>query len=192
MTIAEPASTPLAPTTAFVRRLLCHPEDHPWVMQDIGLLGLRLDESRVHRLHVWDPTACVEEAPVHDHPFDFTSTVIAGQITNTRYEESATGVAYQRDRYAPPSEDERAVDTIRLSARSTTFTTGERYSQRAGQLHSSSQILGTVTLLRRTFTDVGRLTVCRPPGSPWVPGRSRPASAAEIRRITAAALDLMG
>jgi hypothetical protein len=161
-------------------------------MQDIGLLGLRLDDRRIYRLHVWDPTACIDEAPIHDHPFAFTSTVIAGQITNTRYEESPAGVEYHRDRYTPPCEDERVSDTIRLSADSTTFRAGETYRQRADQLHSSAQILGTVTLLRRTFTDVDRLTVCRPPGSPWVAGRSRPASAAEVRRITAAALDLMG
>ena len=72
---------------ALVRTILGHAEDYPWVMQEIGLLGLRLDDAREHRLHVWDPSSSVGEPLIHDHPFDFTSTVIAGETTNTRYEE---------------------------------------------------------------------------------------------------------
>ena len=61
-----------------VRTILEHAEDYPWVMQEIGLLGLRLDDTREYRLHVWDPSSSAGEPPIHDHPFDFTSTVIAG------------------------------------------------------------------------------------------------------------------
>ena len=71
---------------ALVRTILEHAEDYPWVMQEIGLLGLRLDDKREYRLHVWDPSSSVGEPPIHDHPFDFTSTVIAGEMTNTRYD----------------------------------------------------------------------------------------------------------
>jgi hypothetical protein len=183
------AHPPLVGT--LVRTVLEHPADHPWVLQDIGLLALRLDEDRVYRLHVWDPAACVGEPPIHDHPFDFTSTVIAGAITNTWWEQSPSGVEYQRDRYAPPDEAGRVTDTVRLSGASTTFTAGESYAQLAHQLHSSVQLPGTVTLLRRTFTHARELTVCRAPGTPWVSGQSRPAPLDEVRRITSAALDLM-
>ena len=40
---------------ALVRNILEHAEDYPWLMQEIGLLGLRLDDRREYRLHVWDP-----------------------------------------------------------------------------------------------------------------------------------------
>jgi hypothetical protein len=72
----------------------------------------------------------------------------------------------------------------------TTFTVGESYSQRAHELHDSRQVPGTVTIVRWTFTDVPELTVCHRGDAPWVSGRSRPAAADEVKRITAAALDL--
>jgi hypothetical protein len=175
-----------------VRAVLEQPAGRPWVMQEVGLLGLRLDEGRAYRLHVWDPEACVADPPIHDHPFDFASTVIAGELTNTLYEESPSGLEYERDRYTPGDEAGRVTDTIRLSSASTTLAAGQSYAQRAHELHASAQVPGTVTVLRRTFKDVARLTVCRAPGSPWVSGRSRPASPRELRRITGAALDLMG
>jgi hypothetical protein len=187
-----PAPSGRPPSDADVRAVLERPEGRPWVMQDIGLLGLPLGEDRVHRLHLWDPGSCVVDAPIHDHPFDFTSRVIAGRITNTLHEESPDGVEMQRDRYMPADEDDREVDVVRLSGASTTYVAGESYRQLAAQLHASTQITGTVTLLARTFRDVPRLTVCRPAGTPWVSGRSRPATQDEVERITAAALGLMG
>ncbi len=36
-----------------VRNILEHAVDYPWKMQEIGLLGLRLDQHREYRLHVW-------------------------------------------------------------------------------------------------------------------------------------------
>ena len=166
------------------------PRTTPWVMQDIGLLGLRLDDRREYRLHVWDPDSSVGDPPVHDHPFDFTSTVVAGEMTNTRYEEDPAGVEYHRTRYTPPTEDLRRVDTVRLSGTPTTVSAGEYYSQLAHELHDSRQVPGTVTIIRWTFTDVPELTVCHRGDAPWVSGRSRPAAADEVKGITATALDL--
>src|SRR5277367_4943843 len=100
---------------ALVLTLLQHAEDFPWRMQDIGLMGLRLDDQREYRLHVWDPTFCVGESPVHDHPYAFTSTIIAGELTNIRYEEDPAGDEYMRFRYSPGAEEERRSDTVRLS-----------------------------------------------------------------------------
>src|SRR3954452_5652044 len=99
-----------SPTIAMVRSILEHPSGRRWVMQDLGLLALWLDEGREHRLHLWDPGDGDADPLIHDHPFDFTSTVVAGEITNTRYEESPAGVEYQRDRYAPPDEEARRTD----------------------------------------------------------------------------------
>ena len=68
---------------------------------------------------------------------------------------------------------------------------GESYSQAAHELHSGTPTPGTVTILRMAFKPVSVLTVCQAPGSPWVSGRSRPASASEVSRLTAVALELM-
>jgi hypothetical protein len=178
-------------TRALVRTILEHAADHPWRMQGIGLLGLRLDDQRIHRLHVWDPEGCIGDPPIHDHPYDFTSTVIAGEMTNTRYTEDPTGTTYRRERYSLGDEDARRTDTVELIGAATTYGPGERYHQLAHELHDSRQIAGTVTLIRCVWHDPSGLTVCVRPDAPWVSGQSRPATADEVKRITTAALDLL-
>ncbi len=176
---------------ALVHAILEHAEDYPWVLQEIGLLGLRLDDQREYRLHVWDPSASEGEPPIHDHPFDFTSTVIAGEMTNTRYEEDPLGLEYHRARYSLPNEDDRRVDTVRLSAIATTYAAGQQYEQPASELHDSRQVPGTVTIIQRTFTpEASELTVCNREERAWVSGQSRPAPRDEVKRITATALEL--
>src|ERR1700694_4452824 len=103
-------------TKALVFTLLPHAEDFLWRRQDIGLMGLRLDEWREYRLHVWNPSLSAGDPPVHDHPYDFTSAIIVGELTNTRYVENAAGDDHRRSRYAPSDEEERRSDTVRLSA----------------------------------------------------------------------------
>ena len=174
-----------------MRHILEHAADHPWRIQDVGVLALWLDDQRRDRLHVWDLRSAIGEPPVHDHPFDFTSTVIAGEMTNTRYEEDPLGVEYHRVRYTPPNEDDRRSDTIRLSGTATTFTAGDQYHQLASELHDSRQLPGTVTIIRRTFTaDASELSVCNREPTAWVSGQSRPAALADVKRIVATALEL--
>ncbi len=174
---------------ALVRTILEHAEDLPWRMQEIGLLGLRLDDRREHRLHVWGPTYAVGELPVHDHPYDFTSTVVVGEMTNTRYVEDPAGVEYQRVRYATADDAVRTTDTVKLSPTATVVPAGEEYSQLAYELHDSRQVPGTVTILRMAFVDAPTLTVCTR-GEPWASTLARPATPAEVKAITGAALDL--
>jgi hypothetical protein len=174
---------------ALVHQILTHAEDYPWRMQDeIGLLGLRLDDCRTYRLHVWDPGYSVAEPPVHDHPYDFVSTVIAGEIADTRYEESVAGPEYSRVRYLVSDDRVRRTDTVRLSVTSTTLRAGEQYAHLAHELHDSRQQPGTVTIIRCAFKDVAELTVCLRDEATFVSGRSRPATLDEVKRITTRAL----
>src|SRR5579862_1681844 len=110
--IEVPAAGPEAPedvvaiglSRALCYQVLAHAEAYPWTMQDIGLMGLRLDDRREYRLHIWDPSLCVGEPPVHDHPFDFVSQIVAGKMVNTRYTEDPAGIEYSRIRYSPTDE----------------------------------------------------------------------------------------
>jgi hypothetical protein len=174
---------------ARLRTILEHADDHAWTMQDIGLLALRLDDKREYRLHVWGPRHSVGELPVHDHPFDFTSTVIAGEMTNTLYAEDPAGNEYRRVRYSPHDENTRRTDTTRLSGVPAVVTAGQRYTQRAHELHASHQLPGTVTVMRMSFVDVSELTVCTLDDGPWMAGRSRPATPDEVSELTAIALE---
>jgi len=174
---------------ALVSTILQHAEDYPWRMQDIGLLGLRLDDRREFRLHVWDPTYSVvdDDPPIHDHPYDFTSEIIAGEMINSRYEVDPAGTEFTRFRYVPSDESSRIADTVRLSGTATTYTEGGCYQQCAPELHDSRQQPGTVSIIRCTFRDVPRLTVCRK-SRDWVSGQSRSATSEEVKRITSKAL----
>jgi hypothetical protein len=176
-----------------VRNILEHAADYPWRVQNIGVLALWLDDQRSYRLHVWDPEAAIGDPPVHDHPFDFTSTVIVGELVNTRYVDDPGGREYLRERYSPGSENERRADTVRLVGASATLPADARYHQHAHELHDSYQVPGTVTVLHfdNSFDDdLPELTVCRRPGTPWVSGHARSATPDEVKRITAVALVL--
>jgi hypothetical protein len=174
---------------ALVYQLLAHPEDYPWTVQDIGLLGLRLDDRREYRLHIWDSSLCVGEPPVHDHPFDFVSQIIAGQMIDTRYTEDPAGIEYSRTRYPTKNEDARRTgDTVRLSGTANTYPEGGHYSLGAHELHDSRQLPGTVTIIRMTFRAVPELTVCRLDDLTWASGQSRPATREEVKQFTAKAL----
>jgi hypothetical protein len=174
---------------ALVLTILQHAEDFPWRMQDIGLLSLRLDDRRQYRLHVWDPSDSIGDPPIHDHPYDFTSTVIAGELTNTRYEMDPAGEEYARFRYSPPDEDHRRSDTVKLSATATTFTGGGQYRQLARQLHASGQQPGAVTVIRCSWVEAPELTVCLRDESSWRSGQARDATREEINRVVANALE---
>ena len=174
---------------ALVLTLLRHGEDFPWRMQDIGLMGLRLDEHREYRLHVWDPSRYDGDPPVHDHPYDFTSTIIAGGLTNIRYEEDSAGDEYVRFRYLPGAEAERQADTVHLTSKERTFAEGDRYRQLAYELHASRQEPGTVTAIRCSWVDAPTLTVCFRDEDCWTSGQGRAATRAEIKDFTAKALE---
>ena len=174
---------------ALVLTLLQHAEDFPWRMQEIGLMSLRLDDRREHRLHVWDPTYCVGEPPIHDHPYDFASTIIAGEMTNTRYEEDPAGDEHVRFRYPPGAEVDRQSDTVRLSSTATTFPEGSTYLQLAHELHASRQQPGTVTAIRCSWLDPPTLTVCYRDESSWTSGQGRDATREEIKSFSAKALE---
>src|ERR1700722_1203939 len=107
-----------------VRNILEHATDYKWSMQDIGLLGLRLDEQREYRLHVWSPDRAIGPPVIHDHPYDFVSRIIVGELTNIRFVEDPAGVKYVRDRYLPPNEELRTTDMVQLAGTGVTYREG--------------------------------------------------------------------
>ena len=173
-----------------VRNILQHAVEFPWRYQDIGLLSLPLDGHREYALHVWAPERCVGPPPIHDHPFDFLSKIIVGELTNARYAEDSSGTKYLRERYSPSNEDCRTTDFVQLTSRVDILREGDEYTQVAAELHDSRQLPGTVTVIQRApFQEVTALTVCRlDEGAGWVSGASRRPTAAEMADITQQAL----
>ncbi len=176
-------------TKAVVFTLLRHAEDFPWRMLDIGLMGLRLDERREYRLHVWNPSLNPGDAPVHDHPYDLASAIVVGELTNTRYVENAAGDEFIRLRYSLADEEQRRSDTVRLSAAAETLCEGDEYGQLAHELHASWQQPGTVTLIRCSWGVARELTVCLREEASWLSGHARDATREEIKSIAAKAME---
>jgi hypothetical protein len=174
---------------ALVLTMLQHAEDFPWRIQDIGLMSLRLDDRREYRLHVWDPSYCVGEPLIHDHPYDFTATIIVGEMTNTRYDENHAGDEYVRFRYHPGAEGERRSDAVRLSSTATIFDEGNDYHQLAHELHASWQQPGTVTAIHCQWVETSELTVCVRDEDSWRSGQGREATHEEIKGFTDKALE---
>jgi hypothetical protein len=176
-------------TKALVFSILRHAEDFPWRIQDIGLMGLRLDERREYRLHVWNASMSAEDPPIHDHPYDFTSAIVVGELTNTRYVENSAGDEHIRFRYSLPDEEQRRSDRVRLSAAAATLREGDEYGQLAHELHASWQQPGTVTLIRCSWGAARELTVCTRQEASWRSGLARDATPGEVRSMTAKALE---
>jgi len=152
-------------------------------------MSLSLDDRREYRLHVWDQSYCVGDPPIHDHLYEFTSTIIAGEMTNTRYEEDSAGDEYLRFRYPPGAEGERRSDAVRLSSTATIFNEGNQYHQLAHELHASWQQPGTVTAIRCQWVETPQLTVCVRDEGSWRSGQRREATRDEIKAFTAKALE---
>lgn len=171
--------------------VLADPHPHPWKVQGIGLLSLRLDDRGERRLHVWDPATAPERPPVHDHPYDFTSTVVVGELTDTTWAEHPEGEVFRRERYRPGAEHDRTVDEVRLVGSHRVLQAGGSYAHAAADLHDSRQVPGTITVIRCTWHEPAELCVCLRPGDPWVSAGSRPATAEEVERITAPARVLL-
>ena len=178
-----------AMSKALVLTILRHAEDFPWRMQNIGLMGLRLDDRRECRLHVWDPSRGSGDPPIHDHPYDFTSAIIVGELTNTRYVEDAAGDEHIRLRYSPPDEDQRRSETVKLSAVAEALCEGDEYAQLAHELHASWQQPGTVTLIGCSWGAPRELSVCLRDEASWRSGQSRDSTPKEIKAIAARALE---
>ena len=71
--------------TTFVQEIIRNPLIYPgWSLQGFGMLRLYL--TKEIRLHVWDTAYQVPNVSLlHDHPWDFTSVVIAGCMENRLY-----------------------------------------------------------------------------------------------------------
>lgn len=169
---------------------------YDWSVQGLGMMRLYL--SPTHRLHVWHNSLVVlGVTQIHDHPWDFVSTTVAGRLLNTRYVEAPveTGVSHMRatilcGQGACVRSEPRRARLVPVATEE--LTPGSRYSQKAAELHRTAFDDGTVTLIERTFTrvDVDHATVFWPVGQHFVSAEPRPATPDEVERVRADALRL--
>ena len=166
-----------------------------WSLQGLGMFRMYL--SKKIRLHVWAPSKFAVEnvSTIHTHPWDFTSTVIAGAITDVLYgEDVAEALFVARMTGQKPTHNKQQIvcgpgggifgdsQTTNLFVRGrTAFKERQYYQRRANEVHESRPTDGTVTIIEREFHDDSEHAyVYFPFGKEWVSAEPRPATTDEV------------
>lgn len=167
------------------------------------MLRTYLDANRVYRLQVWDTRYRVENVSlIHDHPWNFKSTIIAGKLFNTRYQlrpyhhgKPYDEAALYHEKVIVAGEGggvEGKSELVLLNKQPVeTYLEGDSYSQQWFEIHESTFVDGTVTVIERQWPkeDRDRALVYYPVGEAWVSAEPRPATPEEIETITKNALE---
>lgn len=171
---------------ALVAAILDRSEAYRWSLQGFGMLRLYLGDGK-WRLHIWDSHYAVPNvSPIHDHPWDFTSSILAGRLTNRRYVLDESGEPHQHARLrpgvgggllsVPVSQRLRAIPPEHYEA-------GQVYTQRRCELHATEATPGTVTLCRRTRHAAPDEASVYWKTGPWVSAEPRDARLSEVQSI---------
>jgi len=165
-----------------------------WSIQGFGMLRLYL--TKEIRLHVWDARFMVPNVSlVHDHPWNFFSRVIAGQIENARYyvrepDAGSPNYFFSTIQCGPGGGMRSEPKLIGLARHpSHTYIEGQSYSQEASEIHDTDYRDGTVTLVERTFKqDTEHARVFWKESEQWISAEPRKADEQEVEQICHRAL----
>lgn len=175
---------------SLVKKILEHPFDYDWSLQGLGMLRLYIDSER--RLHVWDDRYAVENvSQMHTHPWNFRSIVVAGCVRNLKFVESEAGEIYNRQKIfcGVGGGLVGEADTVRLfMVEPEIRTERQSYVEDAHEIHVSSPLRGTVTIIRREYLDDADHAYVYWKEGNWVSAEPRPATKEEIEDITQTSL----
>lgn len=166
-----------------------------WTTMGFGMIRTYLDPAKRFRFNIWDDRLEVTNVSrIHNHPWGFTSYILAGSITNYRYiiaegrpthdaVQIVTGEEGGMRKHLPPV---RLVQASRLECRR-----GGWYHQEASELHETDYQRGTVSINDRTEPSADHTaTVLFPVGGSWVDAKPREATKTEIYAAVTAAQEL--
>lgn len=175
----------------FVAEILKNPFQRKWTLQGLGMLRTSLSDTT--RLHIWSPDHAVKNvSAIHSHPWSFQSLVLCGEVCNREYEWTLTlgesssmcmgviecGVGLQEDSPTIPVEINE-IHSYRISPRG-------MYNQSYNDLHSSTSVPGTVTVIRKKYDRPKRsnqVWVAWEVEKGFVSAAARPAEEHEIAEI---------
>lgn len=148
-----------------VAEILAHWDQFKWEVQGFGMMRTYdLDGDGEPRLQVWDQRLAVwGNGAIHDHPWNFTSRIIAGTLFNQRFDRStrvrADGMHYglYKELMITPGKDGGAQDEepqeIYLTPEPVEmYSAGEEYKMGWQELHITRYAQGTVTMIERERT----------------------------------------
>ena len=183
--------------TAALRAILLRPHGFVWTTMGFGMIRTYLDGDKRWRLNVWDDRLQVPGvSTIHDHPWDFTSYIIAGALLNIVYfTNDAEGDWTHEYHRIKTGEGGAPVEAplpalLRFSG-SQLYRPGDKYYQPKEWVHETRYDRGTVTLNDRSPpTAEYTARVFWPAGTGWANAMPRPAAADEVERACKAALEL--
>jgi hypothetical protein len=162
-----------------------------WTVQGFGFLRTYFgpaDAPKRYRLNLWDHRLTVPGvSTIHDHPWDFTSVIVAGEFYNQRYT-----MQHPKLNDITPSHAFTTIKTgegggiekssfdacVLLKSPLETYEPGDVYRQRADEIHETLFADGTVTLNER-IGDTEHARVFWPWGTHWVDAEPRAATKLE-------------
>lgn len=187
------------------RQVLEKPCVYHWSWQGFGMLRTYLDEGREFRFHIWNQEdANPGVSTIHDHPWDFESFVVCGELINKRFllpterrvglDIAAQPVQYNGVRIKCGEGGcmvNQSFKQILYPLRDEVYHVGDCYQQYARELHETRSVPGTVTIIRRKFgQDTEHAHVYWLAGE-WVSAEPRPATRREVFEYTSAALQML-
>lgn len=183
--------TPPRPLLRLAGTVLSHPMDYAWTTMGFGMIRTYLDPEQRWRLNVWTKALRVPDvSEIHDHPWDFTSWVLCGQITNRRFDDHGPDAAYIHG--ALPHQHVQIVtgegggpvgpvDVRFLKSRAPeVYEPGQGYQQPRQEVHLTRAVDGTVTLNDRTPPTPEHTANIYWARGPWVNAEPRPSTKAEV------------
>jgi hypothetical protein len=190
-----------------VRTILERATSYEWSEQGLGMYRLLLTPDKRVRLHVWDPRAAVlNVSTIHTHPWNFTSTVVAGHITDFVWSvEEPKDILQQGERKTWMRQAYRKQEIIcgpggcavgdaplvyTTSSALRTYQAGDTYRHRADTFHETMADPYTITIVEREFlNDTERAFVLYPDGGKWVSAEPRVALEKDVKKMAELALE---
>jgi hypothetical protein len=181
--------TQLEFTRALVRSILLD-KSREWTVQGFGFLRTYFgptDRPKQYRLNLWDKRFSVPNvSTIHDHPWDLTSLIVAGQMANQRYVPSHIAAGKPTHAFTTIKTgvdggiDRDGVSYCHLIPQPReSYKIGDTYAQRADEVHQTYFLDGTITLNKRVG-DTEHARVFWPFGTHWVDAIPHPATADEV------------
>lgn len=173
--------------------LMKNATDFVWSLQGFGMFRLYLSDRT--RLHVWDTRYTTKDVSmIHDHPWDFTSEVLFGEIRDIAYIEAPGNDYLAQDIKCGPSGgkigEPRPCDLTVYMDR--IYKAGETYGHGYLTLHQSQPQCGAVTLVtRKRLLDIDpdKATVVHRADEEWVSAEPVVAPAYKVADMARMVLD---
>lgn len=180
-----------------VRFIIENPHRYEWSVQGLGMLRLYIGKEA--RLHIWDSELEYPNvSKLHNHSWEsLHSTIICGQLKNTRFLESPhLGKLYNKRRLVCGINCEFVEESkiIKLVEYPTEiYFPGDSYSQNGAEIHlTETPVDGTITFMIRKYDGpTGNADIYWPVGTEWGTAEPREATGEEIERTTQKSLKLL-